>query len=161
MCHDSSLAESVISAAPGRRRLKILISSVPSDSHIWNLVALQILMEDMGHEVVNLGPCVPTELLMRSCRDEWPDCVVISSINGCGHVDGARVITALRADAELAGLTVVIGGKLGVRGDADADWHEELVGLGFDAVFPVGAGDDGNAVRAFRDFLIRHVECVR
>lgn len=141
-----------------RNRLKVLLSSVPSDSHVWNLVVLQLTLEDLGHEVVNLGPCVPVADLLRSARDERPDCVVISSVNGHGHVDGATIITALRADPELADLTVVIGGKLSVRGDMDLSWHQELLELGFDAVFPVAAGDDGAAVHAFQEFLARHVE---
>jgi methylmalonyl-CoA mutase cobalamin-binding subunit len=143
-------------SVPTPRRLRILLSSVPSDSHVWNLVVLQLLMAEMGHDVVNLGPCAPVDLLLDTCREQRPDCVVVSSVNGHGHVDGARIITALRADPGLADLAVVIGGKLGVHGDADPSGHEDLVDLGFDAVFPVRSGDGGDAVRAFQDFLARH-----
>jgi methylmalonyl-CoA mutase cobalamin-binding subunit len=142
-----------------RRPLKFLVSTVPSDSHVWNLVVLQLVLEEMDHEVVNLGACVPVELLLRACRDERPDCVVISTINGHGHVDGAQIITALRADPELSGLTVVIGGKLGVEGDADAALRDELLQHGFDEVFQVAAGDTGEAIASFREFVAARVGC--
>jgi methylaspartate mutase sigma subunit len=142
-------------------RLTFLISSVPSDAHMWNLVGLQLLMEEMGHVVYNLGPCVPVDLLLAECRATRPDCVVISTVNGHGHADGAHVITALRADPELAGLTVVIGGKLGVHGDDDTDIPGDLLALGYDAVFPVGAGGAPDAVSSFQDFVSGHLERVQ
>jgi methylmalonyl-CoA mutase cobalamin-binding subunit len=131
---------------------------VPSDSHVWNLVALQVLIEEMGHEVVNLGPCVPVEMLLRACHDEQPDCVVISTVNGHGHVDGARIITAVRADQELAALTVVIGGKLGTGGERSAELGAELHALGFDAVFQVGPSESMSAIAALRDFIAHRME---
>lgn len=136
-----------------RRRLRFVLSSVPSDAHTWNLVALQLAMEEMGHEVLNLGACVPVERLLAACRAAAPDCLVLSTVNGHGHVDGAHVITRLRADPDLAGLTAVIGGKLGVRGDADAGLRAELLGLGFDEVFHVGSDDSGDAIEAFCEFV--------
>lgn len=46
----------------------VLVSSVSSDSHTWNLVFLQLLLEEMGHEVTNIGSCVPDDLLIEECR---------------------------------------------------------------------------------------------
>ncbi|WP_248871145.1 cobalamin-dependent protein [Streptomyces sp. HNA39] len=122
---------------PGRR---VLVSSVSSDSHTWNLVFLQLLLEEMGHEVTNIGSCVPDGLLIEECRRVRPDLVVISSVNGHGALDGSRAVRRLRAQPDLRDLPVVIGGKLGVRG-ADADsYGPELLAAGFDAVFEDGAG---------------------
>ncbi|BAU88404.1 methylaspartate mutase [Streptomyces laurentii] len=56
-------------AFSGRR---VLVSSVSSDSHTWNLVFLQLLLEDLGHEVTNIGACVPDELLIAECRRHRP-----------------------------------------------------------------------------------------
>lgn len=133
-------------------RIKFVLSSVPTDSHMWNLVALQLLLEELGHEVVNLGACVPVPLLLATCRAERPDCVVLSTINGHGHVDGARVIAALRADPALAGLAVVIGGLFGMRG-SDPRLCRELLESGFDAVFPVGANGSAAALERLQRFL--------
>lgn len=128
----------------------VVISSTASDAHTWNLVYLQLLMEELGLPVVNLGACVPDELLVRRCRDLGPPLVVISSVNGHGFNDGLRVAPLLRALPELAGATLVIGGKLGIDGTDDArypGWRDRLLAAGFDRVF----GE--SEVDAFRAFL--------
>lgn len=138
-------------AHAGTEPLRILLCSVVSDSHMWNLVALQLELEGRGHRVVNLGPCTPVETVVGACRAQRPDCVVVSSVNGYGHVDGARLIVALRADPGLAGLPVVIGGKLGVHGTADD--ARSLGRLGYDAVLPVEDGGPGAAMAGLHAFL--------
>ncbi|GAA2138649.1 cobalamin B12-binding domain-containing protein [Kitasatospora kazusensis] len=126
------------------RKKRIVLSTVSSDSHTWNLVFLQLLLEELGYEVVNLGSCVPDEVLVEAVRTHAPDSVVISSVNGHGHIDGLRVITALRADRNpaVAGVPVMIGGKLGIRGAADSGLADELLAAGFNAVFTEGADPD-------------------
>ncbi|MFI1019111.1 cobalamin B12-binding domain-containing protein [Streptomyces sp. NPDC020965] len=133
---------------PAERARPVLISSVASDSHTWNLVFLQLLIEELGHEVINLGPCVPDELLIAECRDRRPGLVVISTVNGHGYQDGLRVIGKLRACEDLANIPVVIGGKLGVSGPGQS-YAAELAGAGFDAVFPDGA----EAVSSFTRYV--------
>jgi methylaspartate mutase sigma subunit len=140
--------------------LTFLLCSVPSDSHMWNLVALQLLIEEMGHRVVNLGACTAVPLVVESSRTERPDCVVVSTVNGLGCIDGARLIAALRAEPDLAGLPVVIGGKLGLRGDGDDDPTAELRRLGYDRVFPVGESDE-HALAGFRAFVATTLERTR
>jgi methylaspartate mutase sigma subunit len=113
----------------------ILITTVSSDAHTWNLVFLQLLLEEAGFPVVNLGACVPDELVLAECRRIRPDTVVVSTVNGHGGLDGARLIRRLGAEPDLAGIRVVIGGKLGVRGRADRDVGATLQAAGYDAVF--------------------------
>jgi len=120
---------------PAPTGLTILLTGVASDSHTWNLVFLQLLFEESGHRVVNLGPCVPPDLLVSSCRDERPDLVVMSSVNGHGVPDGLRAVQALRRAADLAELPTVIGGKLGIAGVPGAAEVRQLLEAGFDAVF--------------------------
>ncbi|MFF3350352.1 cobalamin B12-binding domain-containing protein [Streptomyces sp. NPDC002779] len=118
----------------------MVLSSVSSDSHTWNLVFLQLMLEELGHEVTNIGPCVPDDLLIAECRRTRPDLVVISSVNGHGRLDGRRLITRLRAEPDLRELPVVIGGKLGTRGVENRAYGPELIAAGFDAVFEDSAG---------------------
>ncbi|MER6911532.1 cobalamin-dependent protein [Streptomyces sp. NPDC000594] len=129
---------------------RVLVSSVSSDAHTWNLVFLQLLLEELGHRVTNLGCCVPDELLVDTCRRTTPELLVISSVNGHGARDGARVVRLLRAQPDLGGLRVVIGGKLGTSGAAPGTYEPELLAAGFDAVFEDAAG-----VAAFRRYLAR------
>ncbi|MGW7413543.1 cobalamin-dependent protein, partial [Streptomyces sp. NPDC054863] len=57
---------------------RVLVSSVSSDSHTWNLVYLQLVLEELGHEVRNIGACVPDDLLLEECLAHRPALVVIS-----------------------------------------------------------------------------------
>jgi methylaspartate mutase sigma subunit len=126
----------------------VVVTGVASDSHTWNLVFLQLLIEELGHHVVNLGPCVPDELLIAECQRLGPAMVVVSSVNGHGYQDGMRLIDKLRACEELATTPVVIGGKLGISGEQDLWSADELVAAGFDAVFD----DSRTGIAAFREF---------
>lgn len=140
--------------------LTFVLCSVPSDSHMWNLVALQLLIEEMGHRVINLGACTAVALVIETSRAERPDCVVVSTVNGLGCIDGAGLITALRAEPDLAALPVVIGGKLGLRGAGDSDPTAELRQLGYNAVFPVGESAE-QALAEFRTFVAATLERAR
>ena len=129
----------------------VIVSGTSSDAHTWNLVYLQLLVEELGYRVVNLGPCVPEELLVAACLRWRPMFVVISSVNGHGGQDGLRLIRLLRAESGLHDLPVVIGGKLGVGG-ADPRLITELAAAGFDAVLDDGA-DGPVLLRRFADQL--------
>ncbi|MEU8843204.1 cobalamin-dependent protein [Streptomyces roseus] len=133
-----------------RERHTVVVSSMASDSHTWNLVFLQLLLEELGHDVINLGACVPDGLLVERCLAVRPDLLVLSSVNGHGQQDGLRVIGELRRQPELAGLPVVIGGKLGIGG-ADPRRAPALLAAGFDAVFEEGA----SSAALFRTFVDR------
>ncbi|GIF11368.1 cobalamin B12-binding domain-containing protein [Actinoplanes teichomyceticus] len=127
---------------PARRRRCVVLSSVSSDSHTWNLVFLQLLLEEHGYQVENLGACVPDDLLVEVCLARIPDAVVISTVNGHGRLDGIRLARRLRAEPALAGIPMMIGGKLGLQGTADAASQAELIAAGFDAVFEAGSGPE-------------------
>ncbi|MEU9014109.1 cobalamin B12-binding domain-containing protein [Streptomyces sp. NPDC048479] len=131
-----------------RRGRRALLSSVSSDSHTWNLVYLQLLLEELDHEVRNVGACVPDELLVQECRRHRPDLLVISSVNGHGFLDGRRLIARLRREPDLAELPVVIGGKLGTEGAAEGTYGPELLAAGFTAVFEGDA-----AIEEFRAYV--------
>jgi methylaspartate mutase sigma subunit len=132
----------------GDRALDVVVTSVSSDAHMWNLVYLQLVLEELGHRVTNLGACVPDDLLLSECRALRPDLIVISTVNGHGARDGMRVITAIRACPELVATPVVIGGKLDVIGDALGTNAENLLTAGFDGVF-----QDAPALHQFRSYV--------
>ena len=130
---DPTTADRTADGGPARHR--ILLSTTSSDSHTWNLMFLQLLLEENGHEVVNLGPCVPDALLVEAARDCRPSAIVISTVNGHGRIDGTRLAGAVRQDPEIAQLPMVIGGKLGIEGPSSDDEVSRLLEAGFDAVF--------------------------
>ncbi|MFJ7272721.1 cobalamin B12-binding domain-containing protein [Streptomyces sp. NPDC099050] len=108
---------------------------------MWNLIFLQLLIEESGYQVMNLGPCAPDSLIVERCLSWRPDAVVISTVNGHGHLDGVRLIRAIREEGgPLATLTVVIGGRLGIHGTGNTRFHQQLLDAGFDAVFGAETG---------------------
>jgi methylaspartate mutase sigma subunit len=138
-------AELVVDAG---RRLEVIVTTVSSDAHTWNLVYLQLLLEELGCRVTNLGACTPDETILRECRLRRPDLLVVSSVNGHGGQEGLRLIEALRDRPELVATPVVIGGKLDVVGGGAGSTAAALLAAGFDAVF-----DDGAGLTSFRSFV--------
>ncbi|MFE3176923.1 cobalamin B12-binding domain-containing protein [Amycolatopsis sp. NPDC059090] len=134
---------SIVEEPSGRT---VIVSSMASDSHTWNLVYLELLVAELGFDVVNLGACVPDELLESECVSRRPSMLVLSSVNGHGYQDGLRVVQRLRALPGLRRLPIVIGGKLGTGGPLSDEQTAELLFAGFDGVF------DEQNVAAFRHF---------
>lgn len=127
----------------------VIISSVSSDAHTWNLVFLQLLVEELGFDVVNLGACVPDELLVSECLSVRPVLLVLSTVNGHGYQDALRVVGRLRSHHELAGVRMVVGGKLDTAGLLAGTQSATLLDAGFDAVFD----DRVDSPTAFRKLI--------
>ncbi|OXM45950.1 cobalamin B12-binding domain-containing protein [Amycolatopsis alba] len=125
--------------------LDVIVTGLSSDAHTWNLVYLELLLEELGCRVRNLGACVPDATIVRECVLQRPDLVVISSVNGHGCRDGVRLMDAFRAQQALVTTPVVIGGKLDVVGGSNA---ARLMAAGFDAVF-----EDSGGLSPFRTFI--------
>ncbi|GJF29094.1 methylaspartate mutase [Kitasatospora sp. NE20-6] len=126
---------------------RVLLTTGSSDAHTWNLVHLQLLLEEHGHSVLNLGPCVPEQLLVDTAQLTRPDLVVLSSVNGHGHLDGLRAARALRADRTTRDIPMVIGGLLGISPEGAEQRTAELLAAGFDQVHPDGT--DPSVLLAF------------
>ncbi|MGW3263462.1 cobalamin B12-binding domain-containing protein [Streptomyces sp. NPDC001056] len=125
---------------------RCVVSTVESDSHIWNLVYLQKLLEEHGGLVRNLGSCTPVTEVLRGIEEHRPDLLVVSSVNGHGH-HGARV---LLGEIQRRGLELpcVVGGKLTTSESDNDRVRRDLIAQGWTDVF---TGED--AVPRFRDFL--------
>ena len=126
---------------PGRRK-RAIVATVPSDSHMWNLVFIELVLRENGWDVNNLGVCPPVEMVVEACLAERPDMLVISSVNGHGHIGGRKLIGLLRSRPELDYLPVVIGGKLGTLGANNSVFVEPLLSSGYSAVFLESEGLD-------------------
>ncbi|MET7968728.1 hypothetical protein [Micromonospora sp. NPDC005305] len=125
--------------APKQRHLsiderRVVLCSIASDAHSWNLVYVQLLLEELGYHVNNLGPCTPEALVVDECVRTRPGLLVVSTVNGHGRIEGQRLARALRRHPRLHHLPMVIGGKLGVDG-VSTPMLQRLIDAGFDAVF--------------------------
>jgi len=120
-----------------------LVAGVLSDAHTWSLVYIQLVLEEEGHDVTNLGACASPQRLVNACKRVIPDLIVISSVNGHGCSDALESIHAIRACSATAGVPAIIGGKLSVHGGIRMDVNHSLIEAGFDRVFESSAtGDD-------------------
>ncbi|WP_328718080.1 cobalamin B12-binding domain-containing protein [Streptomyces sp. NBC_00247] len=111
-----------------------VLSTIPSDSHTWNLLFLQLLLEEQGWEVTNLGACVPVETLVTESAARPPGLIVVSTVNGHGAEEAPALARAVRAEPALARVPLVIGGKLDTEGGTTPEDRSEFIEAGFDAV---------------------------
>jgi methylaspartate mutase sigma subunit len=114
---------------------RVVLGSTPSDAHTWNLVYLQLVLEEYGLLVENLGACLPVDTLLEACLRNLPDLIVLSTISGHGADEAVPLIEAIRAHDELSHTTVVIGGMLTTDGSQDSGIAVELLRRGFDGVY--------------------------
>ncbi len=135
-------------ATEQRTRPTVVLASIPSDSHTWNLLFLQLLLEEHGWSVTNLGACVPVPMLLDESLRRVPDLIVISTVNGHGAQEARQIIEAVRARPALSRVPVFLGGKISVSEERERAAVGELSAAGYDAVL---VGDD--AVPAFRTHL--------
>lgn len=156
----ATAATAVITGAgqiePQYTALDVIVTGLSSDAHTWNLVYLQLLLEELGCRVTNLGACTPDEVIIDACMSQYPELLVISSLNGHGRQDGVRLIGTLRQAPALASTPVVIGGKLDVTGGANGETAARLLAAGYDAVFDAGSattGESAGGLLSFRSYL--------
>lgn len=126
---------------------RCLLTTVQSDSHMWNLMYMQLWLEEHGFDTLNLGCCVSTEETILSIEQFRPELVVISSLNGHGYSQGKGLIGAIKQYFDQSPI-VVIGGKLSTHISDNELITTELTSDGYDGVF-VGA----NAIEEFECFV--------
>ncbi|MET9773204.1 cobalamin-dependent protein [Streptomyces sp. NPDC006367] len=125
---------------------RCLLTTVESDSHFWNLIYLEKLLEEHGAVVDNLGGCTPAGLVVEELAARRPDLLVVSSINGHGYHGARDLLTRIRR----AGLDVpcVVGGRLTTAASDNDRVRRDLLAHGYTDVFV-----DGDAIERFRGFL--------
>lgn len=116
----------------GERPLAIVTSTL-SDAHTWNLVFIEIVLNENGFQTLNLGPCMPIDEVLNTCVWHRPDLLVVSTVNGLGRLDAGALVRAIRADERVGDLPVVVGGRLGMGGPGEI--HHDLRAAGVTEVF--------------------------
>ncbi|MBV4458492.1 methylmalonyl-CoA mutase [Pseudomonas sp. COR58] len=113
-----------------------LLATVPSDSHSWNLVFMEFLLNDLGYKVENLGPNTPMDEVIDRLNRKGNAIVVVSTVNGHGYLEGAELAKRVRSETRHQG-GLYIGGKICTENDSQtiARHSETLRTAGFDEVF--------------------------
>lgn len=129
-----------------RKHSRCIVATIESDSHMWNLVYLQLWLEERGWEVTNLGCCTPSADIVDAIGRLETDLLVISSVNGNGLYQGRQLIHCVRRQFAL--LRCVIGGKLTTDESDNPRVRTALRAAGYDGVFVGNA-----ALTAFSRYL--------
>ncbi len=132
---------------------KVLLTTIASDSHGWNLVFMEMFLQERGWPVLNLGTCVPAEMVVERCGEGEVDLVVVSTVNGHGWMEGVELAGRIQAELGEQRPWLVIGGKLGVSAAEEEARAEELRRAGYDGVFYGSA-----ALDEFSAFLDRNLD---
>ncbi len=110
---------------------KVILTTIPSDSHTWNLIYMQLLLEEHGFEVLNLGPCTNPDDVLSACARVNPDLVLVSTVNGHGYLEGKILIQEIRQMPLTKDLPVYIGGKLSTDKNLSYLYAMELEEAGY------------------------------
>jgi methylaspartate mutase sigma subunit len=114
---------------------KVLLTTIASDSHGWNLVFMEMFLQEKGWPALNLGTCVPAEMVVKCCGEGEIDLVVVSTVNGHGWMEGLELAGRIQAELGEQRPWLAIGGKLGVSAAEEEARAEELRRAGYDGVF--------------------------
>jgi methylaspartate mutase sigma subunit len=133
---------------PIGRQAEIVICTIPSDAHSWNLIYLSLLLRELGYLADVIGPCTSLDQLRCVITERCPVLVVLSTVNGHGLIQAPVVLEHVRRQAPH--VPVVAGGKLSIGDVPDDEIRRRLLDQGFDEVF---TGPD--AVSSFRVYLSR------
>ena len=114
---------------------KVILGTIPSDSHCWNLLFIQLYLEERGCDVVNLGPCTCQEIIAKTSHKIQPDFIVISTVNGLGSLEAPNVARYIKSHDFLKKTPLYLGGKLTIDGILSAENKKNLIEAGFSKVF--------------------------
>ena len=131
-------------------KLNIILTGTPSDSHMWNLIFMELFLQEHNCAVRNLGPCVSTTHLHDALKKSSCDLVVISSINGHLFQDAIKIISSFPKQDSPSLPPFVLGGKMGISQKDAAFQRSKLLKLGYDRVFI-----EKNALESFTQYLDR------
>lgn len=114
---------------------QVVLATTPDDSHLWNLVGVQLELEERGFAVTNLGQCTPVKLIAETLTAVVPELLVISSINGHGEISIAQMLRELTPVLLATDTRVVAGGLLATDQAQSLRIERSLLSLGCSAVF--------------------------
>lgn len=130
--------------------MHILLTTIESDSHTWNLVVLQLLLQEQGHKVTNLGACVsPLEVIKQSNKLDI-SVIFVSTLNGHGSSEGITLAKQIKKQKKLKNIPLVIGGLLTTTNNISLQQIKELEDAGYSYIF-----NNINAPNCLSDLLMK------
>lgn len=117
------------------RNRKAIVCTTPSDSHTWNLVILDLFLQEKDFNVVNLGSNTPYREIIETSKNFDPDLIVVSSLNGHAFQEGLELIRQMHSDQRMQFPPLVIGGRASTDPENEIFISKKLKARGFDETF--------------------------
>ena len=117
------------------RKVKVLLAKLGLDVHNRGVITVAMELRDKGMEVIYLGNSMPDEIIATAVQEQV-DVIGVSSLGGA-HLSLGSLLLRKAEQKDLKDEFVFVIG--GVFSPEDA---EELLGIGFDNVFPPGSTQD-------------------
>ena len=111
---------------------RVVIGMTESDCHTVSLYMFKLYLEERGFQVLNLGACVPLELMFREAVNFRADAIVIGAQNGHA-VDDLKRLKAIKKGYRDSP-PIFIGGRLAVGVQKPERAEAIIRGLGVDHV---------------------------
>jgi len=128
--------------------MKAILATIRSDSHTWNLIFMQLWLEERGFEVINLGSCTEEDAIVKASIIHCPKLIIISTVNGHGMSEAPNIIKALRQKRSIDSIRLIIGGQLTTNEATARLACNRLLKVGYDLAI-TGSG----ALRVFDQWI--------
>ncbi len=130
MCPDST--NGLIPLAEASTK-KIILMVTKSDAHVVGNQVLNAMLEEMNHEVINLGACSSLEELKATLLQQPDvDLIAIGNMNGHALADLEGLAT-LKQELHLT-CPIVLGGNISIHGSLTESQKSQLHQLGIDKI---------------------------
>jgi methylmalonyl-CoA mutase cobalamin-binding subunit len=111
-----------------------IVATTVDDSHVWNLVGVELKLRDRGFAVRNLGACTSPAEIAEAVRTYRPALLAISTINGHGALSIAPILETLEQYQLKRAVKIVVGGLLTTDPALAPAAAQRLLDHGVDAV---------------------------
>ena len=129
---------------------KIIVCTTPSDSHMWNLVILDLFLQEKDFNVLNLGSNTPFKAVLESLDTFCPDLVIVSSLNGHLLQDGVEMMRYIQSHKGYVPCSFVAGGRASTDPKNMLFISKKLKSYGFEETF-----FDKNALESLNHYLFQ------
>lgn len=91
-------------------RRTAVVAGCESCAEVWPVALTEVWLAHQDYLVVNLGRCVPVELVVDACVATPPDLVVLAGYAPAVRRDGPRALAALRNLRSLRWTAIALAG---------------------------------------------------
>lgn len=119
----------------------IVIGVIGSDCHAVGNKILELVLDEAGFNIVNIGVLSSQEDFVNAAVEERADAIMVSSMYGHGEID----CRGLRERCDRAGLNNIllyVGGNIVVGKQNWLSVYNKFIEMGYDRAYPPGTTTD-------------------